>query len=137
MRDLNRLHREEGALHARDCEPEGFAWLVVDDDQQSVFAFARFGGAGDPPIIVACNFTPVVRRDYRIGLPKAGRWIEILNSDAAAYGGGDVGNLGGVDTVPGETHGQSQSALVTLPPLAAVYLRWDGEAPSTLKGSPS
>ena len=73
MRDLNRLYRETPALHARDCEAEGFRWIVVNDDAQSVFAFLRMGEADDPPVAVVCNFTPVVRNDYRIGLPLAGR----------------------------------------------------------------
>ena len=94
--DLNAFYRARPALHARDCEPEGFRWIVVNDADQSVLALLRFGAEGDAPVAVIVNFTPVVRRDYRIGLPKAGRWREAINTDAAEYGGSGVGNLGGV-----------------------------------------
>ena len=82
VRDLNILYRETPALYARDCEAEGFQWLAVDDADQSVFAWLRRGGPEDPPVAVVVNFTPVPRPDYRIGLPAAGRWREILNTDA-------------------------------------------------------
>ena len=97
MRDLNRLYRDTPALYARDCEAEGFRWIVVNDDAQSVFAFLRMGEANDPPVAVVCNFTPEVRNAYRIGLPRAGAWREALNTDAQGYGGSNVGNLGRVD----------------------------------------
>src|SRR5208283_4769067 len=82
VRDLDRLSRATAALYARDCEPEGFRWIVVDDDAQSVLAFVRSGAEGDPPIAVIANFTPMARYGYRIGLPRAGRWREALNTDA-------------------------------------------------------
>ncbi len=96
VRDLNILYRETPALYARDCEAEGFQWLAVDDADQSVFAWLRRGGPEDAPVAVIVNFTPVPRPDYRIGLPAAGRWREILNTDAAVYGGGGLGNFGAV-----------------------------------------
>ena len=114
----------EPALHARDSQPEGFAWLVGDDAAQSVFAFVRHGDEGASPVVALFNFTPVSRSGYRVGLPRGGRWREVLNTDAGIYGGSNDGNGGGVHTEPVPLHGQEQSALVSLPPLAAVFLRW-------------
>jgi 1,4-alpha-glucan branching enzyme len=125
IRDINRLYRDLPALHARDCEPEGFRWIVVNDDEQSVLAFLRSGAEGDKPIAVVCNFTPVPRLGYRIGLPGAGRWKEILNSDSEIYGGSNMGNFGGIfaETRPG--HGFPASAALTLPPLSTLFLEFD------------
>ena len=125
MRDLNRLYRETPALYARDCEPEGFRWVVVNDDAQSVFAFLRMGEANDPPVAVVCNFTPEVRNAYRIGLPLAGAWREALNTDAQNYGGSNVGNLGRVIAEPRPLHGLPASAPLTLPPLATIFLTYE------------
>ncbi|MGE0419587.1 MAG: 1,4-alpha-glucan branching protein GlgB [Acetobacteraceae bacterium] len=122
--DLNRLYTGAAALHVRDCEFEGFQWIVVDDAQQSVFAWIRRGGPADSPIVVICNFTPVPRNGYRIGLPLAGTWQEVLNTDATIYGGSGIGNLGEVVAIPAPSHGQPASAVVTVPPLAAVYLQF-------------
>ena len=121
--DLNRLHRQVPALHARDCEPEGFRWIVVDDQEQSVAAWLRLGGEGDAPVAVVCNFTPVPRVGYRLGLPTAGRWTEIFNSDSESYGGSGMGNLGGVDASGPPAHGLAASADVVIPPLATVYFQ--------------
>jgi len=121
--DLNRLHREVPALHRGDNEAAGFQWIVVDDAAQSVFAWLRRGDPGDRPLAVVCNFTPVPRRGYRIGLPHAGVWREVFNSDAEAYGGAGIGNLGQVTAEPRPSHGLSASAEVTLPPLSAIYLQ--------------
>ena len=123
VRDLNRLHREVPALHARDCEGEGFGWIVVDDAGNSVAAWARFGGPGDAPVVVVCNFTEAPRGGYRIGLPGAGAWREIFNSDASEYGGSGMGNLGRIHAEPWALHGFEASAEVTLPPLSVVYFR--------------
>jgi 1,4-alpha-glucan branching enzyme len=125
VRDLNRLHRAEPALHVRDCEGGGFEWLVVDDAGQSVTAWVRRGEAGDRPVVVICNFTPVPRETYRIGLPHAGRWREVLNSDATLYGGSGLGNLGAVIAEAVPSHGQAASATFVLPPLAALYFVFD------------
>ena len=124
VKDLNQLHRTQSALHARDCEPEGFRWIVADDRGQSVVAFARYGEPQDPPVVMAANFTPVPRHGYRIGLPRSGWWREILNTDAEIYGGSGVGNLGGVAAHDIPSHGLPASAEVTLPPLAAVYFQF-------------
>ena len=124
------VYRSLPALHARDCEGEGFRWVVTDDKDQSVIVFLRFGGPDDKPIAIACNFTPVVRYGYRIGLPLAGRWREVLNSDAADYGGSGIGNLGAVHAAALPSHGQPASADIILPPLATVYFEYDGPGPS-------
>jgi 1,4-alpha-glucan branching enzyme len=121
VRDLNRLYREYPALHARDCEAEGFQWLVVDDAGNSVLAWLRQDGAGNC-LAAVFNFTPVPRHGYRIGVPRAGRWRELLNSDAPVYGGSGIGNLGAVEAVARPSHGQPASFEITIPPLAAVYL---------------
>ncbi len=126
IKDLNALYRNTPALHNRDCEGEGFAWIVVDDEAQSVIAFLRKGAEGDKPVAVICNFTPQTRHDYRIGLPLAGRWREALNTDAALYGGANIGNLGGVVADPSGEHGFPVSAAVTIPPLATVFLEFEG-----------
>jgi 1,4-alpha-glucan branching enzyme len=127
IRDLNKLYRELPALHARDSEPEGFRWIVVNDDAQSVLGFLRSGLEGDKPVAVVCNFTPVPRLNYRMGLPSAGRWKEILNSDSAIYGGSNMGNLGGVVAEQRPLHGFPASAALTLPPLSTLFLQFDPE----------
>jgi 1,4-alpha-glucan branching enzyme len=120
VRDLNHLMRDTPALHVNDCRREGFEWLDGGDVEQSVFTYMRHGGAGDPRVVVALNMTPVERPRYRVGFPGPGRWREALNTDAEAYGGGNRGNMGAVETEATPWHGQDQSALVTLPPLSAV-----------------
>jgi 1,4-alpha-glucan branching enzyme len=124
IRDLNGFYRAHPAFYARDCEPEGFRWIVVNDDDQSVIAFLRFGAEGDPAVAVVCNFTPVIRRDYRIGLPAIGFWAEAINTDAQEYWGSGVGNLGGVHADRQSLHGLPASASLTLPPLSTIYLEW-------------
>lgn len=114
VRDLNKVYRERRALHARDCEPEGFEWLISDDVENSVFAWLR-RAPGAPPVAVIVNMTPVARMPYRVPLPHDGRWRELINSDAQEYWGSGLGNLGGVVAAAGY-------ADVTLPPLATVML---------------
>ena len=120
---MNRLYRELPALHALDADPAGFEWLDGNDSDNSTFAFARHGAAGTAPVVVVANFTPIVRRLYRVGVPRAGRWIERLNSDAAIYGGSDVGNSGAVETESVPWHGRPASLSLTLPPLATIVLQ--------------
>jgi len=122
LRDLNRLYRTEPALHARDCEGEGFRWLIADDKRNSVFAWLRLAPDA-APIAVVSNFTPVPRHGYRVPLPSAGVWREILNSDATAYGGSGAGNEGEVlaRQTPDGIH-----AEMTLPPLATIMLQQGG-----------
>lgn len=122
IHDLNMVYRDNPALHVNDCRPEGFEWIESNDAEASVYAWVRRGAPGDPPVIAVVNMTPV-ERSYRLGLPEAGHWEEILNTDAAHYGGGNRGNLGGITAEAKPHHGQAQSALVTLPPLSAVYFR--------------
>jgi 1,4-alpha-glucan branching enzyme len=122
IRDLNAIYRNTPALYARDCEPEGFRWIVVNDDAQSVLAFLRRGTQSDPPVAVVCNFTPEPRMNYRIGLPYEGHWREAINSDANAYGGSNLGNFGGVVAEAWPSHGFPCSATLVLPPLATLYL---------------
>ncbi|MCC7003443.1 MAG: 1,4-alpha-glucan branching protein GlgB [Gemmatimonadaceae bacterium] len=124
--DLNRVYRAEGALHSRDNEPEGFRWIVVDDAAHSVFAWLRIGGEGMRPVVAVANFTPVPREGYRIGLPLAGRWREVLNTDAALYGGSNMGNAGAVHAVATPSHGLPCSAAVTVPPLGTIWLAHEG-----------
>ena len=119
--DLNRCYRSMPALHELDCESEGFAWLSCDDAANNVVIFVR-RGRGPGFVVVACNFSPVVRHDYRVGVPLAGRYVELLNTDAQEYGGSGVGNLGRIDTDDEFRHGHAQSLALTLPPLAAVVL---------------
>ena len=121
--DLNRLYRGEPALHELDCEPEGFAWIDCNDADQSALTYLRRGTSTDEVLLVACNFTPVPRHNYRIGVPCAGQWHEVLNSDARLYGGSGQGNLGGVATAPVPSHGHPQSVEVTLPPLSLVVFK--------------
>jgi 1,4-alpha-glucan branching enzyme len=124
VRDLNRLYASETALHQRDCEANGFQWAVGDDRANSVFAFLRFA-PNQAPVLVVCNMTPVPRRGYRIGVPQAGGWREIFNSDSTFYGGSNVGNAGRVAADPVAVHGQAQSLELVLPPLATIFLRPD------------
>jgi 1,4-alpha-glucan branching enzyme len=122
VRDLNRLYRDAGALHAGDCQPGGFEWIDCGDAENGVVSLLRRGREADPPVVAVFNFTPVLRGGYRVGLPAGGRWRELLNSDARAYGGGGAGNLGGVEAEPVPWHGRPASAALTIPPLAAVFL---------------
>jgi len=118
VRDLNRLYRDKPALHARDCEGEGFDWLVVDDAENSVLAWLRKGPL-DSPVAVVSNMTPTMRTLYRLPLPHNGFWREVLNTDSRYYGGSGCGNLGRVEAKDG-------AALVTLPPLATIMLEYTG-----------
>ncbi|MGB6604864.1 MAG: 1,4-alpha-glucan branching protein GlgB [Steroidobacteraceae bacterium] len=121
VRDLNRLYRASAALYELDFTDAGFQWIDCDDADMSVIAFLRKDGAGTP-LLVACNFTPVPRDAYRLGVPRGGRWHERLNSDAREYGGSGRGNLGAIEATGTSAHGQSHSLLLHLPPLAVVVL---------------
>ncbi len=119
--DLNRLYREMPALHARDCEAEGFEWLIVDDADNSVFAWLRKAGEDRPPVAVVANFTPVPRDRYLLPLPLPGRWRERLNTDAAVYGGSGRGNLGNVIAGGQPSRRHPASAEISLPPMATLF----------------
>jgi 1,4-alpha-glucan branching enzyme len=119
LADLNRLYRGEPALHRLDFDKAGFEWIDGNDSDNSVLTFLRWPGDG-PPVLVACNFTPVVREGYQVGVPLAGAWREILNSDSPLYGGSGVGNLGRVEALASPWHGRAHSLRLTLPPLSVV-----------------
>jgi 1,4-alpha-glucan branching enzyme len=121
--DLNRILREENALHEIDFDPAGFSWIDASDNEQSVVSLLRRGAAPDDVVMAAFNFTPVPRYDYQIGAPVPGHWRELLNSDAPMYGGSGQGNLGGVDSRPVGRHGHLHSLTLTLPPLGAIFLK--------------
>jgi 1,4-alpha-glucan branching enzyme len=120
--DLNRLYTALPALHVKDCDHEGFRWVVLHDADQSVYAWLRFGNWGQKPVLVVCNFTPVPRHDYRIGVSQAGIWREALNTDAERYGGSNVGNGGQVEAHDVAMHDQPASLSLVLPPLATLVL---------------
>ncbi len=120
--DLNRLYREEKALHERDADPAGFQWLVGDDSANSVFAYLRWSKDGEPLLVVA-NMTPVPRLDYRLGAPMRGAWTELLNSDAETYAGSNFGNGGEVLTEAAPAHGMEDSLVLNLPPLAVLIFK--------------
>ncbi|MBL8793931.1 MAG: alpha amylase C-terminal domain-containing protein, partial [Planctomycetia bacterium] len=125
VQDLNRVYRAESALHELDCSPAGFEWIDASDADGSILTFLRKNSAGDR-IVVACNFTPVPRWHYRIGVPGGGYWRELLNSDAPAYWGCGQGNLGGQEAQDIPWHGRSHSLDLTLPPLGIVMFRSPG-----------
>ena len=120
--DLARTYAGEPALHELDFDPSGFEWVVVDDRERSVLSFLRLDRTRSRMVLAAFNFTPVARPGYRLGVPRAGRWAEIVNTDAVEYGGSGVGNFGGADALPFGSHGRPYSLSVHLPPLAAVFL---------------
>jgi 1,4-alpha-glucan branching enzyme len=126
VRELNRLYRDEPALHELDHEPAGFRWIDCNDADQSVVSFLRRGRTTKDIVLFACNFTPIPRTNYRLGAPRGGFWEEKMNTDTADYGGAGWGNLGGVEASPTSAHGQPSSLTVTLPPLAAVMFKSAG-----------
>jgi 1,4-alpha-glucan branching enzyme len=124
VEDLNRAYRSQPALHELDVEPDrGFEWIDANDSEASVITFLRKAGSSDDLVLVACNFTPVPRPNYLVGVPRGGPWVETLNSDAPLYGGSGWGNLGPVDPVPISIHGRPRALNVTLPPLGCVFLK--------------
>lgn len=125
VNDLNHAYRGQPALHARDTDPGSFQWLVVDDADQSVYAFVRYGHTAADTLVAVANLTPVVRHGHRVGLPDlglGGRWREVLNTDSTHYGGSNTGNQGTLQADTEPSHGQAHSAPLTLPPLAVLWL---------------
>jgi 1,4-alpha-glucan branching enzyme len=122
VRDLNRTYRDEPALWELDSDPAGFWWLEANDASDNVLAFARRSADGERVLVFVANLSPVPRGPFRLGLPRASRWREVLNTDSSFYGGSDVGNLGGIQPEPIPWHDQPFSAELTLPPLAAIWL---------------
>ncbi|MGI9401906.1 MAG: 1,4-alpha-glucan branching protein GlgB [Rhizobiaceae bacterium] len=127
IRDLNSIYRKLPALHLKDCEPDGFEWIEANDEDNSVYAWIRRGLSENEIALVICNFTPVERGSYSIGLPKAGKWKEVLNTDAAIYGGGGRGNMVTIRASKGNSHGQPAKAEVVLPPLSTLILTYEGK----------
>jgi 1,4-alpha-glucan branching enzyme len=123
VQDLNVLYRREHALYERDFEPAGFEWIDCNDHESSVISLIRRAANQADWLVGVVNWTPLVRTGYRVGVPEAGEYEEVLNSDAAAYGGGNVGNLGRVTAESVAAHGRSHSLVLTLPPLGAIVLK--------------
>jgi len=123
---LNRFYAGERALHERDFDPAGFEWIDANDSNDSVLSFLRKDASGGDMIAIICNFTPVSRTNYRVGVPRGGFWRELLNSDASEHGGSGHGNLGGVEATPVGSHGRPFSLNLTLPPLGVVFLKSGG-----------
>src|SRR5687768_15558809 len=126
VRDLNTFYRTQPAASELDFDPAGFQWLDADDAWNSVLSYVRRARGPEESadeLLVVCNFTPMIRRNYRVGVPHIGFWREVLNSDSSLYGGSDVGNLGGAHTVPVPFHGRPHSLNLTLPPLGIIVLK--------------
>jgi len=123
VEQLNRVYRSESPLHWFDHDPQGFEWVDCNDAPASIVSLLRKGQANENPVLVVCNFTPVPRVGYLVGVPEGGYWKEILNSDAREYGGSGSGNMGGAEALAEKTHGRPYSLRLTLPPLGALFLR--------------
>jgi len=123
VKALNQIYRSEAALYQVDFAHEGFEWIIDSDADASVIVFLRWPRAGGTPLLIACNFTPLPRTNYRVGVPQGGFWREILNSDAREYGGAGWGNLGGLEASPVASHGRMNSLCLTLPPLSTLILK--------------
>src|SRR5262249_15243480 len=124
--DLNQTYRREKALHQLDCSPAGFEWIDGSDSEQSMLSFMRKSENASEIVTVVCNFTPVPRVNYRVGVARAGFWREIMNSDSKNYGGEDFGNIGGLYAEEVKTHGRRFSVNLTVPPLGVVFLKSEG-----------
>jgi len=127
VRDLNRRYRDEPALWEVDFEPDGFRWLEANDAEANVVAFARFAAGGTRVVVCVCNFSPVPRASYRVGLPEGGVWRELVNTDDERYGGSGIGNREPIEARPRTWHDQPYSAELTLPPLGVLWLVPDYE----------
>jgi 1,4-alpha-glucan branching enzyme len=123
VQDLNSLYRAQPALHQVDFDPRGFQWIDCDDWDGSTVSFLRRGRNPEDVLVFVCNFTPVVREQYRVGVPRGGYYRELLNTDSALYGGSNVGNAGGVMAETRPTHGHDHSLLLKLPPLGALVFQ--------------
>ena len=132
-RELNRFYRSRPALWQVDYNWEGFDWLDLHDVENSTIAFLRWDAGRQNFLVVVCNFTPVPRWNYRLGVPKHGYYREVFNTDAEMFGGSNMGNLGGVHSFPVGSHGHPASILFTLPPLAVIIFEL---APAEIAGTP-
>jgi 1,4-alpha-glucan branching enzyme len=126
VRDLNLLCKSEPALHESDFDPAGFEWVDFKDWEQSITTFLRMGRNPKDALLIVCNYTPVPREGYSVGVPSSGFWREVLNSDSRIYGGSGVGNAGGVKTEDRPSHGRKQSLSLTLPPLGILFMKNEG-----------
>jgi 1,4-alpha-glucan branching enzyme len=125
VQDINKIYRSEPALHEKDFTADGFQWIDFRDWEKSTISFLRLGSSAADKILVICNFTPVARYNYRVGVPKSGFWREVINSDGREYGGSGQGNLGGVEATPVPSHGHYDSISITLPPLSILLFKSD------------
>ena len=123
MKTLHKAYRDHPALWAVDYEERGFQWVDIKDRENSVISFLRRADHAEDTMLIVCNFTPVPRQGYRVGVPFHGFWEEVLNSDAEDFGGSNVGNLGGMESELIPAHDQGQSLSLNLPPLGAVWLK--------------
>jgi 1,4-alpha-glucan branching enzyme len=126
LADLNHLYVSQPALHQLDFSKEGFEWVDFRDADSSIISFIRKGRNQDDRVLVVCNFTPVPRLNYRVGVPFGGIWTEMLNSDAECYGGSGVGNWRDVHATADPAHGRDFSVLLALPPLGGLFLKYAG-----------
>jgi 1,4-alpha-glucan branching enzyme len=126
VRDLNHFYKREPALYELDFAIEGFEWVDFHDWENSTISFIRKGKSTHDILLIVCNFTPVPRQGYRIGVPRGGYWIEALNSDSSFYGGSGLGNSGGIEAVSTPRHGKSHSLSVTIPPLSVLFFKSEG-----------
>jgi len=122
VKDLNKILKENPPLYELDCSPEGFEWVDFHDWEKSIISFIRKDSGGNK-VLVVCNFTPVPRYNYRIGVPEGGLWKEILNTDAKEYWGSGMGNMGGKKADPVPFHGRPYSLELVIPPLAVIYMK--------------
>lgn len=127
VKDLNHVYKNEPALYEQDFQNDGFRWIDANDSDNSIFSYMRFAEDSAEVIVVLLNFTPVPRQGYRIGVPEAGYYKELLNSDSAVYGGGNIGNMGGLNTTDTQSHGYQQSLTVNIPPFGIVILKYQAE----------
>ena len=131
VKALNKLYVEQPALHEVDFSWEGFQWIDLHDVDNSVVSFVRRAKDPNDFVVIVANFTPVIREIYRVGVPRAGFYRELLNSDAASFGGANLGNAAGLTSEPTPWQDQQHSVVLTLPPLAVVFLKPYKEAPSS------
>jgi 1,4-alpha-glucan branching enzyme len=127
VRDLNRAYKNEPALWEVDFDSNGFFWLEPNDAESNVMAFARASRGHERVVVFVANLSPLPRGPYRLGVPRSGRWRELMNTDSETYGGTNTGNLGAVEAEPVPWHDQPYSVEITLPPLAALWLVPDGD----------
>ncbi|HYY91202.1 MAG TPA: alpha amylase C-terminal domain-containing protein, partial [Candidatus Dormibacteraeota bacterium] len=123
LKDLNKFYRTEPAMHQLDFEKLGFEWVDIQDWEKCIISFSRRARNPEDTIVAVCNFTPVSRKNYRLGVPRSGWWREVLNSDALEYGGSGLGNLGGVNADPHPYHRRNNSISITLPPLSSLFFK--------------